>query len=121
MEAALEVLRFRAQGGFSVAVLGDMLELGAASPTLHRALGQQVVAAGVDLLFTYGREAEQIAFGALSVGMAEQAVFCFSQGEEQALACAICQRLPVGAVALFKASGKMKMGEILQAVKERLL
>jgi UDP-N-acetylmuramoyl-tripeptide--D-alanyl-D-alanine ligase len=52
MRAALEVLRLQ-PAGRRVAVLGDMLELGAEGPREHAALADAVVAS-VDMLFTCG-------------------------------------------------------------------
>ncbi len=56
VRAALAVLAQArpAAGGRRIAVLGDMLELGAAAPRLHAALAEAVVAAGVDLVLTAG-------------------------------------------------------------------
>ncbi len=42
------------RGGRKVAVLGDMLELGAETSELHRQLGVEATAAGVDILVTVG-------------------------------------------------------------------
>jgi UDP-N-acetylmuramoyl-tripeptide--D-alanyl-D-alanine ligase len=46
-----------------VAVLGDMLELGATEHELHRQIGEHAAAAGVDLLVTVGPLARSIAEG----------------------------------------------------------
>jgi UDP-N-acetylmuramoyl-tripeptide--D-alanyl-D-alanine ligase len=56
MRAALAVLAATepADGGRRVAVLGDMLELGDASESLHRELAESVVAAEVDRVFLVG-------------------------------------------------------------------
>jgi UDP-N-acetylmuramoyl-tripeptide--D-alanyl-D-alanine ligase len=56
MEAALAVLGDTepAAGGRRVAVLGDMLELGAFAARLHRALAAPLAAAGVDRVFLVG-------------------------------------------------------------------
>jgi UDP-N-acetylmuramoyl-tripeptide--D-alanyl-D-alanine ligase len=43
-----------ASGGRRVAVLGDMLELGAEAPRLHEALAKPAVDAGIDLVLTAG-------------------------------------------------------------------
>jgi UDP-N-acetylmuramyl pentapeptide synthase len=64
MRAALDdlALTASARGGRSVAVLGDMLELGPGERGYHERAGAQVAAAGVDLL---------IAVGPLAAAMAE--------------------------------------------------
>jgi len=43
-------------GGRRIAVLGDMLELGAESPNLHASLAQPLIEAKADLVFTLGDE-----------------------------------------------------------------
>jgi UDP-N-acetylmuramoyl-tripeptide--D-alanyl-D-alanine ligase len=62
MRAALAVLRavVPRPGGRRIAVLGDMLELGATASRLHADLAQPVLAANVDLVFTVGREMEHL-------------------------------------------------------------
>jgi UDP-N-acetylmuramoyl-tripeptide--D-alanyl-D-alanine ligase len=56
MAAAIALLGQAAVGdhGRRIAVLGDMLELGAQGPALHRALAEPIAAAGVDLVFCSG-------------------------------------------------------------------
>jgi UDP-N-acetylmuramoyl-tripeptide--D-alanyl-D-alanine ligase len=54
MRAALDDLASHEPAGRRVAVLGDMLELGSESEALHRAVGLDAAAAGVDLLVTVG-------------------------------------------------------------------
>jgi UDP-N-acetylmuramoyl-tripeptide--D-alanyl-D-alanine ligase len=64
MRAALEDLAdtvARAPGARSVAVLGDMRELGPRGRDYHRELGQEVARAGVELLVTVGSLATAIA------------------------------------------------------------
>jgi UDP-N-acetylmuramoyl-tripeptide--D-alanyl-D-alanine ligase len=53
MRAALAVLG--AAGGRRIAVLGDMLELGRQSPTLHAGLAADITANRIDLVFLAGR------------------------------------------------------------------
>jgi UDP-N-acetylmuramoyl-tripeptide--D-alanyl-D-alanine ligase len=58
MRAALDELAGRRPaGGRRVAVLGDMLELGAEEAVLHREVGTQAERAGVELLVTVGPRA----------------------------------------------------------------
>ena len=54
VETALATLAGAARAGRRVAVLGEMLELGARSAELHRAAGRAAAAAGVGLLLTVG-------------------------------------------------------------------
>jgi UDP-N-acetylmuramoyl-tripeptide--D-alanyl-D-alanine ligase len=53
MRAAIDELSETADGR-TVAVLGDMLELGASSPHMHRHIGEHARARGVDVLVTVG-------------------------------------------------------------------
>jgi UDP-N-acetylmuramyl pentapeptide synthase len=95
-----------------------MLELGVHSEMLHKALGEAVVKAGAAMLFTYGERALHIAESAALHGMPENAIFSFGQGEERLLARAISDFAPRSAAILFKASGKMKLGQIVEMVRE---
>jgi UDP-N-acetylmuramoyl-tripeptide--D-alanyl-D-alanine ligase len=60
MRAAIDDLTDTAPGR-RVAVLGDMLELGAESRRLHREIGEYAAAAGIELLLTVGELAGEIA------------------------------------------------------------
>ena len=53
-----------------VAILGTMLELGAASPASHFRIGHLLAGTAVDRLITHGEGAESIARGAVDGGMA---------------------------------------------------
>ncbi len=57
LQRSLDVLAASRPSGRRIAVLGEMLELGAASDALHEACGRAAAAAGVDLLLTIGGEA----------------------------------------------------------------
>ena len=63
-------------------VLGDMLELGDESSSLHRQLGHEAAASQVDVLLTCGLHAEQVAAGATSAGMHEQDVVAREECEQ---------------------------------------
>ncbi|MEE9249851.1 MAG: UDP-N-acetylmuramoylalanyl-D-glutamyl-2,6-diaminopimelate--D-alanyl-D-alanine ligase [Alphaproteobacteria bacterium] len=58
MGATFEVLAAApiAAGGRRIAVLGDMLELGPDSPRIHASLAGGLIAAGIDLVCTAGRD-----------------------------------------------------------------
>lgn len=78
MEAALEV--FAALGkGTKMAVLGDMLELGAAGKEAHYRVGKRVAELGVDQLVVLGSFAKDVEAGALAAGLAEEAITIFTE------------------------------------------
>jgi UDP-N-acetylmuramoyl-tripeptide--D-alanyl-D-alanine ligase len=62
MAAALDLLAKSAPkpGGRRIAVLGDMLELGAESANLHRALAEPIAASGADSVFLCGPRMEAL-------------------------------------------------------------
>ncbi|WP_305754655.1 UDP-N-acetylmuramoyl-tripeptide--D-alanyl-D-alanine ligase [Paenibacillus zeirhizosphaerae] len=115
MKAAIDTL-----GGYSpknrkIAVLGDMLELGAGEEQYHREIGRYAAAAGVDLLFTYGPLGSHIAEGAREQ-MAQGSVHAFSDKDE--LVTALREELCSGDVVLLKASRGMKLETVVDALKE---
>lgn len=61
--------------GRTVAILGDMRELGPDSEHLHRSVGQTAAKRGVTRLYLYGPLSSHILAGALAEGMAKDAVF----------------------------------------------
>ncbi len=64
MRAGLEALRALAQGRRTVAVLGEMLELGSESPRLHREVGEQVARSGAQVVIAIGAGASAVVAGA---------------------------------------------------------
>ncbi len=112
MEAALETLASLRQGRKIVAVLGDMLELGKASPDAHREIGRTAARLGVDLLITVGTLSKFIGDGARYAGMSsDRTVEAGSNAEAAAL---LRERSQNGDAILIKGSRAMKMEEILE-------
>lgn len=72
VSAALQTLA-GVSNGRRIAILGDMLELGAACESAHRQVGQ-TAAETVDLLITVGDRARHIAEGARQAGMADECI-----------------------------------------------
>ena len=94
--------------GRSVAILGDMLELGTASETLHRGIGEKVVAAGIDLFVAVGPMMKHAADAAAA---ADVAVVRFATTAE---ACqGIGETLRPGDAILLKGSHGMALEKIL--------
>ncbi len=115
MEAGLQVLSsFR--GGKTLAVLGDMLELGADSRRAHRQLGIQAAELGIQELALLGEFAREVEAGALSAGFPAEAIAVFTQKEE--LACWLAEKTvimtsPEDAV-LIKASRSLSLETIVE-------
>ncbi len=86
MEAAIHTLAGigARTGRRTVAVLGEMRELGAESNQLHRAVGVTAAAAGVDVLVSVGAEAAAIIEGARSV-VGWQGTIVPTAGRDEAL------------------------------------
>ncbi|MGI9951149.1 UDP-N-acetylmuramoyl-tripeptide--D-alanyl-D-alanine ligase [Moorellaceae bacterium AZ2] len=102
--------------GRKVAVLGDMLELGARAPEFHRRVGRAAAEAGVSLLLTVGEMAREIAQGARAAGMTAGQVFSFADPREAGTFLA--RHLAEGDVVLLKGSRAMSMEQVLEVLEE---
>ncbi|MDJ0765051.1 MAG: UDP-N-acetylmuramoyl-tripeptide--D-alanyl-D-alanine ligase [Myxococcota bacterium] len=75
MRAAIDAACEVATHGRTVAVLGDMLELGEHSDTAHMGVGEYLVASGVDYLVTIGNGGQRIGKGAETAGLAKSRLY----------------------------------------------
>ena len=107
MRAALRVLEGLPRP--RIAVLGDMLELGAAANELHGALGEDVAAAEVDHLIAVGELADIVVVAA---GLADGVAV---RGWEAALAV-VRDRLAPGCSILVKGSHGIGLGRLVAAL-----
>jgi UDP-N-acetylmuramoyl-tripeptide--D-alanyl-D-alanine ligase len=117
MAAAIEALVAIGdrRGRRTVAVLGEMLELGSTAADAHREVGRVVAEAGIDLVVTVGPVAQGIADGAASVpGWSGRALP--TAGRDEALA-AVRENVAAADVVLIKAS----RGAALEHIAEGLL
>jgi UDP-N-acetylmuramoyl-tripeptide--D-alanyl-D-alanine ligase len=110
MRAALDDLAASAPGR-RVAVLGDMLELGAGERGFHEEIGAHARASGVDLLVTVGPRARHMA-GAFG-GPAEHAP------DARAAAALVRDLLQDGDTVLLKASRGVGLEVVAQALEAR--
>ncbi len=121
MSSALETLA-RLAAGRRVALLGDMLELGATAPGLHEELGRQVARLGIDYLGLVGGFAEAIRQGALAGGMREEQIIVL-QGKERAVdwlsELVHSARLQPGDWVLVKASRGLALDTVVEAFVDR--
>jgi len=114
MVAALDVFRAeKAPGGKKVLVLGDMLELGAESPALHRALKQSVIEAGADRLFLVGPNMEF-----LGETLGEGAVAGRSHNADD-IAQIVLDNLDYGDAIMVKGSNGVRLSGLVKAIRNR--
>lgn len=97
-----------------IAVIGDMLELGSYSEKAHREVGSYAAEKQIDILFTYGKEAEFSADSARKAGLSE--VYVFS--DKSLLAEKLLETLRDGDVISFKASRGMRLEEVIKKIYE---
>ncbi len=97
-------------GGRRIAAIGDMLELGVLADESHRALGEVIARAGIDMLVACGTLAHVAADAATQAGMPEDRVFTFAKSPEAGLF--IQDRLKPGDAVLIKGSQGARMEKI---------
>lgn len=113
MRAALSVLDDM-QAARKIAVLGDMLELGAVSDQAHRSIGEEVARVAPDLLVAVGKRARGIALGAKAEGLNGARVEMVS--DNTSAARLLANRVTPGDVVLVKASRAMKLEEVVRSL-----
>ncbi|HVP57944.1 MAG TPA: UDP-N-acetylmuramoyl-tripeptide--D-alanyl-D-alanine ligase [bacterium] len=114
MAAALEVLAHAASGR-RVLVMGEMLELGPQSESLHREVGSRVPAARVDLLVGIGEATRPAIEGAVKSGLKRDHALWYES--ISAAKPALGQLLRPGDTVLVKASRKAGLEEISDFLK----
>lgn len=116
VRAALRYLGELNGGGRKVFVCGDMLELGQESPQLHREIGEEVARLNIDVLWTVGKRASDIAVAAKSKGMPSARVVSFDDVAD--IAPSEIQRLRQNDTVLIKGSRGMRMENVIERFKE---
>ncbi len=123
MKAAVEVLARIAEknGCRSVAVLGDMLELGDYSKQLHMEVGTLVASRHISNLVTFGHEAENIAFGAINHALKHENISINTNTEKpEAAARTVFELVSRGDAVLFKASRAVRLERVIEELKRLL-
>lgn len=116
---AAAAIRAGGQTDFSrtVAAVGDMLELGADSPSLHRAMGRKAAENGVDVLLSTGQFAREWVAG---YGEAKERGIARSYENRELLTKALNIELchePRKTLLLIKGSRGAKMDQVVEAIK----
>lgn len=112
MKAAIDLLLALGAGGRTVAVLGDMLELGSSAPELHREVGAYLAERGVAQLISCGALGKHVAEGARAAGMAAEHVV--HEPDAARAGAALKGMVQDGDVVLVKASRGMKMEQAVE-------
>ncbi len=122
MRAAAAVLSTVAshRNGRTVAVLGDMLELGENSPELHYAVGVTFAEAGTDILLSFGERAEKIADGFASKAGEAKVLRYKNRADALTPAKALAELLEPGDTVIFKASRMIAAERIAEELKKLL-
>ena len=108
MRAALETTA-RLYPGRKIAVLGDMLELGAASAEGHRSVGRTAAAEDFSIIITYGDDARRI-----NEAAAEGGCLCRHAATHEEAAHMLRALLTDGDTVLFKGSRGMRMERVME-------
>jgi len=121
MRAAIDVLcECAPKEGRRVAILGDMLELGKHSITMHRGIGGYLQDRGIDLLFAVGKGGIEIAQGAVEVGMDPAKIMLFiDYNNVDAIVRALVSHTHAGDTLLFKASRGVQLERVVNVLKEQ--
>ena len=113
MKAALDYLG-KISSRRKIAVLGDMLELGGFSKTLHEKVGKEVAKNKVDILITVGDLSKDISRKAIEDGMDKNNVYLFNNNDEAInLLNKIIEK---GDAILIKASNGMNFQQIFEKI-----
>jgi murE/murF fusion protein len=105
------------ENGKTLAVLGDMLELGPDTDAHHRQVGRTAAELGITRLYLFGPLSRNTRAGALEGGMAEEAVF---HGTKQELAAHVSAFARPGDWILVKGSRGMAMETIIDQWKSAI-
>ena len=114
VKAALDVLGDMKGYRRRIAVLGDMLELGAREQEFHTEIGRYLSPDHVDLVFTYGPLSMHIAEAARAC-LPDRQVMSFTDKAE--LIEAVSKEVSHKDIVLVKASRGMKLEDVVEALK----
>jgi UDP-N-acetylmuramoyl-tripeptide--D-alanyl-D-alanine ligase len=99
--------------GRRIAVLGDMLELGAQAPALHAALAEDIAAHNFDLVFAAGPLMQSLAEALSTIVPVEW------RARAADLQPLVLDAVHAGDIVVIKGSNGSRMGSIVGALKER--
>jgi len=113
---ALTALADIAQGRRTIAILGDMLELGELAPSAHTEIGELAAKLGLDCLIAAGKWAPFLVEGAVSAGFCPDKVYLCP--DTAAAADIAARQVRPKNVVLVKASRGMQFEQIIAMLKQ---
>ncbi|MFA6307958.1 MAG: UDP-N-acetylmuramoyl-tripeptide--D-alanyl-D-alanine ligase [Patescibacteria group bacterium] len=113
-KVALDILMEIPIAGRKIAVLGDILELGALSEASHQEVGRELTRLGVEYLFVVGERSRDIARGAREAGMNKDNIYHFPYTKEAGIF--LQEKLQANDVVLVKGSRGAKMEQIVYEI-----
>jgi UDP-N-acetylmuramoyl-tripeptide--D-alanyl-D-alanine ligase len=124
MAAAFAALQGLKGTSRTVAVLGDMLELGEKSELAHRRLGENAACQGFDYIFIIGKYSHLVAQGALDAGMKRSRIKNLQTRED--IVAGIKQLVDLGELGpgdwlLVKGSRSMGMEKVIAGLKKFMI
>lgn len=120
MQAALTTVQGIRKGNRTVAVLGDMLELGECSELEHSQIGELAAWSGFDYLFAVGAFADTMVVAARNAGMSSDRAMKFQTKKDLAKHIAELfekNNLSRGDLVLVKGSRGMRMEEVIDELE----
>ncbi|MGH8094700.1 MAG: UDP-N-acetylmuramoyl-tripeptide--D-alanyl-D-alanine ligase [Chthoniobacterales bacterium] len=114
-KAALRTLAELETEGRRIAVLGQMLELGAESRKSHREVGQTAASLGINRLIALGKDSAEIAAGAEAAGLTNSTVVATAK----AAADLLCESARPGDLVLVKGSRSARTERVLEEFAKR--
>lgn len=123
MMAAFDAVQAMRGEHKTIAILGDMLELGDVSEKAHRRLGEMVACKGFDHLLVYGEYSKIVAQGAMDASMALRQVHQLPNKEailQTIFECMEEQSFGKGDYFLVKGSRGMCMEKIVEGLQREL-
>ncbi len=114
---ALNTLISLATNNNSIAILGDMLELGEQSAQLHKTVGQTVAQLKISKLFVFGPMGEHTIKGAIENGYSPNDIF---EGTKTDIAKTVAQIANKDTWILIKGSRGMAMETVIQEFKKNI-
>ncbi|MBU8849469.1 MAG: UDP-N-acetylmuramoyl-L-alanyl-D-glutamate--2,6-diaminopimelate ligase [Desulfobacterales bacterium] len=117
---ALNTLRAVSGTKDSIAILGDMLELGKESNSLHRQIGQKIALSGICKLYVFGNQVKYIIEGAIENGFPADNIFHGTKNEIAENVQKVLENMNSGTWILVKGSRGMAMETIIHKLQQIL-